>query len=117
MDAQWRIQLLGGLVAVRGEESITRFRSQRTAILLAYLAYYRSRRHPRQVLIEILWPGCDAELGRHNLSVALSRLRDQLKLPEAPAGTLFDTDRFAVGINPEWVTTDVAEFETTLQLA
>ena len=88
MDAPWRIQLLGGLRAERGESVVTRFRTQKTALLLAYLAYYGRRAHSRETLIELLWPESDAELGRHNLSVALSWLRNQLEPPSAPGAAL-----------------------------
>jgi DNA-binding SARP family transcriptional activator len=113
MDAGWRIELLGELSATRGEHRVTRFRSQKTAALLAYLAYYRQRAHPRQVLIDLLWPDHDVELARHNLSVALSSLREQLET----SGGILVTDRFSVGLNPCAVTTDVAEFESALQTA
>ena len=53
MDTLWRIQLLGGLRAEGPERVITRFRTQKTAALLAYLAFYRDSSHPRDVLIEI----------------------------------------------------------------
>jgi DNA-binding SARP family transcriptional activator len=113
MDGRWRIQLFDGLQAQRGDRVVTRFRSQRTAALLAYLAFFHQRAHPRQVLIELLWPQWDAELGRHNLSVALSSLREQLETPE-PSPAVIRADRFAVGLNAEAITTDVAEFEAAL---
>src|SRR2546421_257036 len=57
MEARWRIQLLGGLRVERAGEVVTHFRTRKTAELLAYLAYYRARPHPREVLIELL-SGC-----------------------------------------------------------
>jgi len=55
-----RINLLGGLSLwhldrVR-EPPISRFRTQKTASLLGYLAYHPHREHPREELTEILWP-------------------------------------------------------------
>jgi DNA-binding SARP family transcriptional activator len=114
MDARWRIQLFGELCATRGEHRVTHFRSQKTAALLAYLAYYQQRAHPRQVLIDLLWPDHDVELARHNLSVALSSLRDPL---ESSGGTVLVADRFSVGLNSDAVATDVAAFESALQTA
>jgi hypothetical protein len=46
MDARWRIDLLGGLRAEGCDRVITRFRTQKTGGVLAYLAYYMERRHP-----------------------------------------------------------------------
>jgi DNA-binding SARP family transcriptional activator len=116
MNGRWRIELLGGLRAESSDRVVTRFRSRRTAALLAYLAFYRQRAHPRQVLIELLWPQWDAELGRHNLSVALSSLREQLETPRSTPAVI-QADRFTVGLNPEAITTDVAQFEAALAAA
>jgi DNA-binding SARP family transcriptional activator len=118
MDTRWRIELLAGLRAARGQgagggdRSITRFRTHKTGALLAYLAYYLDRAHPRDVLIELLWPECEPAAGRNNLSRELSALRDQLEPP-----AVFLADRARVQLNPEAVVTDVAEFEVTLEAA
>jgi DNA-binding SARP family transcriptional activator len=117
MDGRWRIELLGELKAIQGDRVVTRFRTQKTAALLAYLAYHRHRSHPRQVLIELLWPEGDVDAGRHNLSVALNALRDQLEPADTPSGTVLVTDRFSVGLNANAVTTDVTEFEAALDAA
>jgi DNA-binding SARP family transcriptional activator len=124
MDAPWRIQLLGGLRAERGERVVTRFRTQKTGLLLAYLAYYRQRAHPREALIELLWPESDLDSARHKLNVALSAIRDQLE-PEgrsrrgagAPSAAILVTDRSSVRLDPASVVTDVAEFEAALGAA
>jgi DNA-binding SARP family transcriptional activator len=126
----WRIQLLGELRAVRGAQVVTRFRTRKTGELLAYLSCYRRRMHPRELLIDLLWPEHDLDTGRRTLSVALSALRQQLDAPDpetavpggdaaasADADSVFVADRFSVGVNPARITTDVAEFEAALQAA
>ena len=50
----WSVRLLGGLCVERPGQVITRFRTRKTAALLAYLAFYRHRSHPRDLLVEIL---------------------------------------------------------------
>jgi DNA-binding SARP family transcriptional activator len=117
MDVWWRIELLGGLQAVRGDRVVTRFRTQKTGILLAYLAYYRQRAHPREALIELLWGDDDFDAGRHSLSVALSSLRQQLEPPGVPAGAVFLTDRTSARLNPQSVSVDVADLEELLRAA
>jgi DNA-binding SARP family transcriptional activator len=118
MNARCRIELFGGLRMQHGDQIITRFRTRKTAELLAYLAYYRQRAHPREVLIELLWPECDVDAGRHSLSVALSALRAQLEPPGTGVeGAILVADRHCVGLNPALVTTDVAEFEMALKSA
>jgi predicted ATPase/DNA-binding SARP family transcriptional activator len=117
LDALWRIELLGGLRAARGEQVVTRFRSQQTAALLAYLAYHPRHAHPREVLIEMLWPECEPEAGRNRLRVALSSLRRQLEPPGVPAGAVLIADRVSVRLNPEACSTDVAAFDAALKAA
>jgi predicted ATPase/DNA-binding SARP family transcriptional activator len=117
MDVRWRIELLGGLRATQGDREITRFRSRKTGALLAYLAYHLARAHPRDVLVELLWPEADIDRARQSLSMALSSLRHQLEPPGVPKGAVLITDRATVRLNPAAVTTDVAEFETALRAA
>ncbi len=47
-----RIELFGGLRVRIGGRLITRFRTRKTASLLAYLAYHLDRVHPREFLVE-----------------------------------------------------------------
>jgi DNA-binding SARP family transcriptional activator len=116
METRWRIQLFGGLRAEQEGRVVTRFRTQKAASLLAYLAYYRQRTNPRELLIELLWPECEPEVARHRLSVALSTLRQQFE-PGGAGASVFIADHFSVGLAPAVVTTDVAEFEEALQRA
>src|ERR1041384_7413601 len=83
-----RVEMLGGLQIVQASRVITRFRTQMTAGLLAYLAYYRDRSHLREHLIELLWPGAELRSGRNCLSLALSSLRHQLEPPGVPHGAV-----------------------------
>ena len=117
MDTRWRITLLGGLRAERGDQVVTRFRTQKTGALLAYLAYHLPRSHSRDHLIELLWPEADLEASSHSLSTALSWLRRLLEAPGQPPGTVVVTDRTSVRLNPEAVSTDLAEFEAALHAA
>jgi predicted ATPase/DNA-binding SARP family transcriptional activator len=120
MDVRWRIEMLGGLRAVQGVRVITRFRTQKTAALLAYLAFHLRRGHgsaTRDCLIELLWPEADLEAGRHSLSMALSWLRRLLEGPGQLPGTVLITDRASVRLNPKVVSTDLAEFEAALHAA
>src|ERR1051325_9921325 len=113
----WRIQLFGSLRVSQGERVITRFRTQKTAALLAYLAFYLGRSHTREMLIEQCWPDSGPESGRHSLSLALSSLRNQLEPPGVPAGSVIIADRYSVELNPDAIETDVREFERALRSA
>ncbi len=117
MAAPWRITLLGELRAERGDLVVTRFRTQKTASLLAYLAYHGDRTHSREMLAELLWPEEDPESSRHRLSVALSALRQQLEPSGTPLGSVLISGRIAAGLDFAAVRTDVTEFEAGLENA
>jgi len=117
METRWHIELFGGLTARKENRFLTRFRTQKTGALLAYLAYHLPQRSPREALIELLWPLEDPQKSSQSLRTALSALRRQLEPPGIPAGAVLLADRFTVGLNPKTVTTDVAEFQAALERA
>jgi hypothetical protein len=124
---RFRIDLLGGVRVREGDRVITHVETRKTAALLAYLAYYPQRIHPREVLTEILWPEDDPEATRARLRQALAALRRAVdpRGPPAPrplgdalsARSLLITDRAGVRLDAGAVTTDVSEFEKHLRLA
>jgi DNA-binding SARP family transcriptional activator len=107
----WRIELFGGLRVIQGDRVLTRFRTRKTAVLLATLVFYSERSHPREELIELLWPEAEPTLGQRSLRTALSSLRHQLEPPGVASGAVIIADRSSVRLNPEAVVTDVAQFE------
>src|SRR5579871_5858683 len=109
--------MLGGLRARRGADLITRFKSQKVATLLAYLAFYPSRPHLRDELVAWLWPDDDLEATRNRLRVTLSSLRRQIEPPGTGATMLLMADRTTVRLRPEAFTTDVAQFENAYTAA
>jgi DNA-binding SARP family transcriptional activator len=121
MNSLWHIQLFGGVCArqttPQGERRINRFRTQSAAALLAYLAYFKGHSHAREILVERIWPDVALDSGRHNLSNALSSLRNQLEPPGVPAGTVIIADRLSVELNPAAYTSDVEVFEQALRQA
>ena len=117
MAAQCWVQLLGELRVQQGDRAITRFRTQKAGALLAYLAYHLEQRHPRERLIDLLWPWSAPEAGRTNLRTELASLRRQLEGPDVPAGAVIKADRFSVQLDPAVVATDVAQFEAAVQSA
>ena len=115
----WTIELLGPLRVSRREQVFTRFRTQKTGSLLAYLAAY-PRPARRDQLIEMLWPDNDTESGRNCLRISLSALR-RLFEPDSPDGqqdvqfpTVLMADREHVSLNQVTFTTDKAAFESRL---
>jgi predicted ATPase/DNA-binding SARP family transcriptional activator len=116
-----RIQLLGELHLTCAGQEVPRSFTRKIGGLLAYLACFLHRSHSREALIELFWPDVDFEAGRASLRSALPvlrRLLAPLPLGEGnPASPLLVIDRLTVRLDPEQVTTDVAEFERALQAA
>ena len=80
MDQPWQLEMLGWLRVVQGDRIVSRFRTRKAGALLAYLAYHAHRSHPREQLIELLWPGSVPAAGRCNLRTELTSLRHQLEV-------------------------------------
>src|SRR4051794_33323421 len=117
MNESCRIEMLGWLRAIQGDRVIARFVTHKTGALLAYLAHHPQRSHPRESLVELLWPESSPGAGRNNLSKALTSLRHQLEPPGVPPGAVIRADRGTVQIGTAACSTDVAHFEAVLNAA
>lgn len=107
-----RVEMFGGLRVDIGGESITRFRTRKTGVLLAYLAYHADRSHPRETLADLLWPESRADASRNSLSQALSSLRASLGRTGEAVDERLVTDRTQVQLHSA---TDVADFEAAIE--
>ena len=108
----WRITLCGGLSARQGTHFVARFRTQKTGLLLAYLALYSERTHGREEVAELFWP--ESERPLHSLRMALGSLRQQLEPPGVGRGQVLRADRSHIGLVRGTVHTDVEEFRTAV---
>ncbi|CAN5701530.1 BTAD domain-containing putative transcriptional regulator [soil metagenome] len=106
--------MLGELRATYEETSVSRFRTRRVGLLLAYLAFYRERPHTRQEVGEMLWPEGEPEVMARNLRQALTSLRHVLEPPPLPANSVLQVQRTSLRLNPDAVATDVEAFEAAL---
>lgn len=116
-DAVWRIEMLGGLRARRADQVLDHFQTQKTACLLAYLAFYPEQTHNREKLADMLWPDAEIDAARNRLSQAVGWLRGRLEPEGAARNSVLIADRLHVGLNPAAVVTDAAEFEAALRAA
>ncbi len=116
LQQTWRIEMFAGLKARQGEHLVSRFRTQKTGELLGYLACFPERAHPREELIERLWPDDETDSARTKLRMALSSLRRQLEAQKSSGCVLF-AERDSIRLNPDAFTSDVADFERALQSA
>lgn len=109
--------MLGGLRAVVADRTITRFQTQKTGALLAYLALHLERPHQREALAQLLWPEADPTAGRNRLNQAVSSLRRQLHPPGSAPNEVIVATAQTLQLNRDGVTTDVEEFERLLESA
>jgi predicted ATPase len=113
----WRMELLGGLRVACQDTVVTRFRTQRAALLLAYLCLH-PRQHSRDELCDIFWSESHIEDARTSLRQALSQIRHAFKDAELDHETLLHFDgNHTVGVWGENITTDVAEFRKAVKSA
>ncbi|MGC4042305.1 MAG: hypothetical protein QM758_00685 [Armatimonas sp.] len=110
----WTIRLLGGAHVAFPGTDVSHFESSRVVALLARLALFPHRLHPREELIELLWPEVPPDTGRHRLRTALSSLRRQLE-PPGYEGKLFSVTRHALQLVPGAFLCDVAQLEKAIQ--
>src|ERR671912_1304826 len=72
------IALLGGLRLRYPERGNVDLASQKGALLLALLAYTPGKKHRRQVVQDLLWPGSDQQHAQGNLRFTLHQIRKAL---------------------------------------
>ena len=113
----YRIELFAGLRVVQNDRIITRFRTEKTGILLAFLALHPDSSHSRDTLATLLWPDTDSTSARHRLRMALCSLRRQLEPPGVGPGSVLESDRLRIGLNRQAITCDVVEFVAALERA
>ena len=110
---RWYLRLLGGATLEGGPGSeLRRWPSRAALLLLARLALWPRRAHPREELVELLWPGVAADVGRNRLRQVLSTLRALLEPPGAPP--VLQADRHALRLLPGTLGCDAHDFERLL---
>ena len=107
----WMVRLFGAVEASRGEQTLSHWPTRAVAALLARLALEPDRVHPREELIELLWPGVELATGRNRLRQALSTLKRLLEPPELKAPPVLLADRLGVRVRPGALDSDVARFQ------
>jgi Predicted ATPase len=109
--------MLGGL-RLRGSDGVevTRFRTQKAAALLAYLALRPHRQYGREELADLFWPDATPESARVNLRTTLSSVRRTLRTTTLPGEQfLLSQGNHTIGLAPDLIETDVARFEAAVR--
>ena len=103
----YRIELCDGVSVQCGSAKITKFRTQKVARLLAYLALHPGN-HSRERLIELFWPELGLDAARNGLSSTLLYLKKPLERELGqPEGSLIQATRTTIGLVPGSFTTDL----------
>ena len=110
----WQVRLLGAVQADRAGLCLSHWPSRAVAALLARLALSPNRAHPREELVELLWPGVALDVGRNRLRQTLSTLKSMLEPVELSAPVL-QADRMSVRVVPGQLLSDAREFEQLLR--
>lgn len=112
-----RIELFGGLRVRQGPRVIERFRTQKTASLLAHLATFADQSHSREALADRFWPDQDPDAARLSLNSALYSLRKQLEPPGTPRGSVIVGDRHVIHLNLAAYASDLQEVRDAVRKA
>ena len=106
----FRLITFGGLLLQQeGTLHLGPAAQRRRLAILAVIAAARGRGVSRDRLISLLWPESTAEAGKHSLYQAIHAIRRALGSDEVVLGST------ALQLNPEVITTDVAEFQEAIE--
>lgn len=115
---RWHLRLLGDVVLRPAQGPPQRLPGRAATALLARLALAPERAHPREELVELLWPGVALDVGRNRLRQVLSTLKRLLDGPAGTAGTSLEVicaDRLAVRLAGRHLQCDATAFDAALR--
>jgi predicted ATPase len=111
---RWHLRLLGDVVLSGPQGAPQRLPGRAATALLARLALAPDRAQPREVLIELLWPGVALAVGRNRLRQVLSTLKAQLDAPAdggSTPGEVISADRLSLRLAGQQLRCDAVLFE------
>lgn len=114
MSARWQLRLLGGFELSDGRITLHKLPSRAALLILARLALAPQREHPREELIDLLWPDVALHVGRNRLRQALSTLRGVLEPGGGAVGPIILADRHALRLASGAVASDVEALRRAL---
>ena len=113
-----RVIELFGRVSVRaGDRTVDQFATIHCKNLLLYFAMHPDFDHPRDRLVQALWPGASDGSARNRLSVTLYHLRHSLEDLDPSFGQAFVSRRAAMRLDSKHVRIDLHEFRRTIVAA
>src|SRR5947208_2117440 len=117
MSTHWTFEMLGKLRLLNSHIEISNFRTTKSAEMLAHLAYFDMVQHPREVLIELLWPEVELRAGRNRLKQELCSLNGMLDRPDELTAPIIRANRSTIQLVKGAITTDVSRFRNLVRHA
>jgi predicted ATPase/DNA-binding SARP family transcriptional activator len=111
----WTLRLLGAFDLSDGQQQHSKLITRAAMALLARLCLRPTNAHPREELVELLWPGAEPEAGRQRLRQTLSTLRQVLEPATRPGMQVIAADRLSLRLAPGSVLCDAVAFEQAYQ--
>jgi DNA-binding SARP family transcriptional activator len=102
-------RMLGSLVVTLNGIAVDTSSSRRTRQVLAFLLLHRRAAVSRDVLMDTFWPTASPEAARNNLHVALSGVRQALRVATPVSVLQRRHDTYRLDADETWV--DVQDFE------
>jgi predicted ATPase len=111
----WTLRLLGGFELTNGTHAgaqrHTKLGTRAAMALLARLCLRPDSAHPREELVDLLWPDAETDAGRQRLRQTLSTLKQVLEPPEHAGAGVISADRISLRLLPGTVECDALAFE------
>ncbi len=111
----WTLRLLGSFELRTGTQRHTKLGTRAAVALLARLCLRPDALHPRETLVDMLWPDVEPEAGRQRLRQTLSTLRQVLEPASHPGTPVIEADRVGLRLVPGSVQCDALDFERAYQ--
>ncbi len=111
------IRLFGRVVARAGNQEVSDFTTVHARNLLVFLAMHPNVDHPRDRLVQAIWPGKLDGSSRNRLSVTLYHTRRTLERVEPAYERAFVTGRSTVRFDASVVSIDLHEFRKCIASA
>jgi predicted ATPase len=115
MAPRWRLRVLGDCALVDAQGVAQPLAGRLAWLLLARLALAPQQTHPREVLVELLWPGVAAAVARNRLRQLLATLRGVLEPAGQPSAPVLLADRQSLRLVAAALACDATAFEAAVQ--
>jgi DNA-binding SARP family transcriptional activator len=117
MNDERAIHLFGRVTARAGSHELEEFTTSHCRALLAFLAMHPDIDHPRERLVQALWPRQQDGSSRNRLNVTLYHLKKSLDTIDPAFGGLISSRRSFVRLDSAGVAIDLSEFRRHLASA